>query len=121
MARILIADDRAAGRELIRSMLECIGHDVDEAENGAQVFVRMAERKPDLVLLDLQMPVMNGFEVARAMQADPDLSRVPAVAVTASAMQGDREKALQQGFSGYLTKPLRLAELRKELDRLLNR
>lgn len=121
MARILIADDRAAGRELIRSMLESVGYEVDEAEDGAQVMNRLAENPPDLVLLDLHMPVLDGFGVVREMRASAEYSVIPVIALTASAMYGDRERALREGFTGYITKPVRLAELRKEMERLLKR
>lgn len=121
MARILVADDRAASRELIRSMLESAGHDVDEAENGAEVLSHILEHTPDLILLDLQMPVMDGFGVVREMRARPELAGIPVIALTASAMLGDRERALQEGFTGYITKPIRLGELRTEMERHLKR
>jgi CheY-like chemotaxis protein len=119
VARILVADDRAASRELIRSMLECDGHDVVEAENGAEVLVLIAEKAPDLILLDLQMPIMDGFAVVREMRTKPQYAGIPIIALTASAMLGDRERALQEGFTGYITKPIRLGALRLELERHL--
>jgi CheY-like chemotaxis protein len=120
MARILVADDRAASRELILSMLESAGHQGDEAENGAEVFVRLGINPPDLILLDLHMPLMDGFEVVHQIRATPEWSKLPVIALTASAMLGDRERALREGFTAYITKPVRLGELRSEINRLLN-
>jgi len=100
-------------------MLECDGHDVVEAENGAEVLVLIAEKAPDLILLDLQMPIMDGFAVVREMRTKPQYAGIPIIALTASAMLGDRERALQEGFTGYITKPIRLGALRLELERHL--
>ena len=119
MARILVADDRAASRELILSMLESVGYEADQAENGPEVLVRLDQNRPDLILLDLHMPLMDGFEVVREIRARPEWSKIPVVALTASAMEGDRERALREGFTAYITKPVRLRELRGEIDRLL--
>lgn len=121
MACILVADDRAASRELIRAMLESGGYDVDEAENGAEALERVAEHLPDLILLDLQMPILDGFGVVRALRGKPEFSKIPVIALTASAMLGDRERAIEEGFTGYITKPIRLGELRSEVERLLRR
>jgi len=119
LARILVADDRAASRELIRSMVEGAGHEADEAENGAEALSAVVKNPPDLILLDLHMPLMDGFEVVRQIRARPELSKIPVIALTASAMLGDRERALREGFTAYITKPVRLQELRGEIDRLL--
>jgi len=120
MPRILVTDDRAASRELIRSMLESAGYQVDEAENGLEALKIIQQNPPDLVLLDLQMPLMDGFGLVRELRERNLLDKVLVVALTASAMQGDSERAIQEGFSGYITKPVRLGELRNQLGRLLN-
>lgn len=78
------------------------------------------ENLPDLVLLDLQMPVKNGFEVLHELRADERFKTTPIVALTASAMMGDRTKALMEGFTAYMTKPLSLSAMRRELSRLLD-
>jgi CheY-like chemotaxis protein len=77
------------------------------------------ETGPDLILLDLQMPALDGFGVLRELRADPRFAELPIVALTANAMQGDREKALAAGFTSYLSKPVSLASLRGEVARLL--
>ncbi len=120
MANILVADDRPASRELILSMLESAGHQGDEAGNGAEVLVRLDRNPPDLILLDLHMPFMDGFETVRQIRAKPEWAKIPVIALTASAMIGDRERALREGFTAYITKPVRLGHLRGEINRLLN-
>jgi two-component system cell cycle response regulator DivK len=119
MRRILIAEDKATSRELLRTVLEKNGYAVSEAGDGEEALRTARAEVPDLILLDLQMPRRNGYEVLGELRKDKRFVAVPIVAVTASAMQGDREKALAAGFSGYLTKPLSLADLRSEIQRLL--
>jgi CheY-like chemotaxis protein len=120
MKTILVAEDREVSRELARVLLEHSGYAVLEATNGAEA-VELAQTKlPDLVLLDLQMPVKNGFEVLRELRSDKRFVSIPIVALTASAMMGDKDKALLEGFSAYLTKPLSISVVRRELARLLN-
>jgi CheY-like chemotaxis protein len=117
--RILVADDNAASRELIREVLEMSGYDVVEAADGRDAVSRAQENAPDLVLVDIQMPRLDGYGVLRELRADPRLSGLPVVALTAFAMQGDRERALDAGFDGYITKPVEIAALRQEIKRIL--
>jgi two-component system, cell cycle response regulator DivK len=117
--RILIAEDKATSRELLRTVLENQGYAVTEAADGEEALRKARAEVPDLILLDLQMPVRNGYAVLSELRQEQRFARIPIVAVTASAMQGDREKALVAGFNGYLTKPLALSELRSEIRRLL--
>ncbi|MBV9227348.1 MAG: response regulator [Acidobacteriaceae bacterium] len=119
MKIILVAEDRETSRELIRTMLEHSGYTVLEAANGGEAVQIAREKIPDLMLLDLQMPVKNGFEVLKELRSDPRFESTPIVALTASAMQGDKERALADGFTGYLTKPLSFAVIRRELSRWL--
>lgn len=119
MKRILIADDQASSRELVRTVLEHFGHQVIEAVDGADAIAKARETHPDLVMLDLHMPGLDGFAAVGELRREPGFAATPVVALTASAMQGDRERALAAGFSAYLTKPLRLAALRSEVERLL--
>ena len=108
------------GRELVRSVLEQSGHSVYEASDGAEALRKARELLPDLILLDLHMPVLDGFGAFRELRGDARLCTRPIVALTASAMQGDRELAMSAGFTGYLAKPISLNDLRGEIDRLLN-
>ena len=118
--RILVADDRATSRELVRTALERSGYDVSEAVDGRDALEQIRTNAPDLVILDLHMPVVDGYEVVREIRLDTRLRELRVVALTASAMEGDRQKALGAGFDGFLTKPLSLASLRKELAGLLS-
>ena len=120
MKTILVAEDREVSRELARTLLEHSGYVVLEATNGAEAVELARAKLPDLVLLDLQMPIKNGFEVLRELRSDARFRSTPIVALTASAMMGDKEKALLEGFTAYLTKPLRISTVRRELARLLN-
>ena len=120
MKRILIAEDRPASLELIRTVLECAGYEVIEALDGQEAIEKASGNPVDLVLLDLQMPKVDGFGVLAELRENPRYARTPIVALTASAMQGDRERALEAGFSSYVTKPVELTVLRSEIDRLIS-
>jgi len=120
MKKILIAEDRPSSRELIRTVLEGCGYTVFEAADGRQA-VDVARREiPDLLIVDLQMPALDGLGVLAELRRDERFAEVPIVALTASAMQGDRERALEAGFTEYITKPVNLRFLREELTRLLS-
>jgi CheY-like chemotaxis protein len=108
--RVLVADDNEHNRDLARQIL-IAGYDVAVAANGAEALAMAQDEKLDLILLDLSMPRMNGWDVARALKADEATAKVPLVACTAHAMTGDRERALAVGFDGYLAKPYRPREL----------
>jgi len=120
MKTILVAEDRDASRELARTLLEHSGYAVLEAANGAEAVEIAQMHLPDLILCDLQMPLKNGFDVLRELRADQRFKSTPIVALTASAMMGDKDKALMEGFTTYLTKPLSLSAIRRELARLLD-
>jgi CheY-like chemotaxis protein len=121
MKRILVVDDKATSRELLRTVLEKNGYAISEAADGGEAIEKARAESPDLILLDLQMPVRNGYEVLHELRQDPRYAALPIIALTASAMQGDREKALAAGFTAYLTKPVTLAHLRDEVQRLLSK
>jgi CheY-like chemotaxis protein len=119
MKRILIVEDKASSRELLRTILEQLGYTVAEAGDGEEALRLLQAGTPDLVLLDLQIPLRNGYDVLQAIRNDARLTHLPVVALTANAMQGDREKALAAGFTGYIAKPVGLTRLRDEVNRLL--
>ena len=104
-ARILLIEDNELNRDLVEQLLED-EYDVISRADGAAGLAAARESVPDLVLLDLSLPVMDGWEVARRMRQDPVTTRVPIVALTAHAMPGDAERALEAGCDAYLTKPL---------------
>jgi CheY-like chemotaxis protein len=114
--RVLVADDNPAGRELVREGLSEYASSIIEASNGREALERIREMLPDLVLLDIQMPEMDGYEVLREIRKDPALQGLRVVALTAFAMQGDRERALEAGFDDYLTKPVSVAKLKAQME-----
>lgn len=117
--RVLIADDKATGRELVRTVLENRGYEVFEACDGIQALDSAHRTHPDLIILDLHMPGLDGFGVIQELRLHAHFAVTPIIALTASAMQGDRQRALSAGFTGYITKPVSLKELRAEVERLL--
>jgi len=119
MKKVLIADDKATSRELVRTVLEQSGHEVFEANDGLAAVRSARDILPDLIILDLHMPEMDGFGAVAELRRDPKFAATPIVALTASAMQGDRDRAITAGFSGYIAKPISLKTLRNEIDRLL--
>ena len=119
MKRILVAEDRPASLELIRTVLESAGYEVVEAVDGQEAVEKASGNSVDLILLDLQMPEIDGFGVLAHLRRDPRFASIPIVALTASAMQGARERALAAGFSSYIAKPVDLAVLRSEIGRLI--
>jgi CheY-like chemotaxis protein len=119
MKRVLVADDQAGGRELIRTILEHSGHAVWEARDGTEAVRFAREILPDLILLDLHMPMLDGFGVLQELRGNVEFDGTPIVALTATAMQGDRERALSEGFSSYISKPIGLRALRCEMERWL--
>jgi CheY-like chemotaxis protein len=121
MIRILVAEDNAVNRELLRELLEVRGYTVSEACDGQEALHMIEQSLPELLLLDIGMPVLDGFAVIRKIRENPRLAPLPVVAVTAYAMRGDREKILASGFDGYLSKPLNPSSLTQELDRLLTK
>ncbi len=104
--KILVIEDNEQNLYLIRYILEDCGYEVFSAAEGKEGIVLAASLKPDLILLDIQLPIMNGYDVARSLRENPDLAATPIVAVTSYAMPGDKEKALAAGCSGYIEKPI---------------
>ena len=119
MKRVLIADDKATSRELIRTVLEQSGYSIFEAGDGSEALRAAREIQPDLIILDLHMPHLDGFQVIAQLRADQKFTATPVLALTASAMRGDRERALSAGFTGYIAKPIGLSALRNEINRYL--
>jgi two-component system, cell cycle response regulator DivK len=118
-ADILLIEDNAQNMYLTRFLLERRGHRVHEAVSG-RVGLEMAARiRPDLILLDVQLPGMDGHAVARALKADAVLKSIPIVAVTSYAMAGDREKCLAAGAEGYIEKPINPDTFADEIERYL--
>ena len=121
MSKVLIAEDNPVNRELLRELLETRGYTVVEACNGQEALGQIEAARPDILLLDLGMPVMDGFTTLRHIRENPALATLPVLAVTAYAMQGDRDKIIAAGFDGYLPKPVNASALIQEMERLLAR
>ena len=113
---ILVADDNAVSRELIRELLEASGHVVLDAINGADTLDVIRRRAPDLVFLDLQMPVQDGFGVIRELRNEWSLSETARSCRHRRAMIGDRERAIAAGFDSYIAKPIDLGEVELQVE-----
>ena len=116
MKTILVAEDDIPSRELLTEILLDWGYEVIEASNGVEALRQVEEKRPDLVLLDLQMPLLDGYGAIESIRSDPQLTSLPVVAITAHAMKEDRERILRAGFDAHLPKPLNVESLRALLQ-----
>jgi CheY-like chemotaxis protein len=120
-ATILLVEDNAANRYLATFLLEKAGHRVIHASDGRAAVAAAQSETPDLILMDIQMPDMDGYEAAQLIKANPNLVSVPLVAVTSYVTAGDHEKARTQGFVGYIEKPISTETFIAEISRFLPR
>lgn len=111
MERILVVDDDPNSRKIVELMLMSQGYDLAFAENGREALDRAVETCPDLIFMDVLMPIMNGHEAVRRLKADPQTAAIPIVALTALAFESDRRECLAVGCNGYLSKPFTRREL----------
>ena len=117
--RILVVEDNPQNRMLVKDVLEFHGYEIMEAEDG-QAGIEMAKKyKPDLILMDLQMPVMDGFTAGKIIRGDPDIKNIKMIAVTSFAMLGDKERIMEAGFDHYIAKPINTRELPDLVKRIL--
>jgi two-component system, cell cycle response regulator DivK len=119
MKKILVAEDNPVNRELIREILSEGEYDVIEACDGQEALDKISETSPDLVLLDIQMPVLDGYAVLSRLRENPPSPPPRVIALTAYAMRGDRERALAAGFDDYVTKPIDLKTLTSKIGEYL--
>jgi CheY-like chemotaxis protein len=117
--RILLVEDNEMNRDMLSRRLERRGFEVVIAVDGAAGVAAAREQRPDLVLMDIGLPVMDGYAATRALKADPATRVIPVIALTASAMVGDREKCCAAGCDDYDTKPVELARLLGKIEALL--
>jgi two-component system, cell cycle response regulator DivK len=110
-ARVLVAEDNEKNMKLVRELLEATGYRPLEATTGSLALELALEHRPDLVLMDIRLPDIDGLEALLRLRADERTATIPVLAVTAQAMQGDRERFLAAGFDGYLSKPIDVGEL----------
>lgn len=118
---ILYVEDNFDNRMLVRRVLEAEGYRVIEAENGAQCIERIQSETPDLVLMDINLPEVDGYEVTRRFKRLPAMTKVPVIAMTANVMKGDREKTLAAGCDGYIPKPIDIDALPDQIARFLRK
>ena len=121
MAKILLVEDNEMNADMLSRRLLRKGHEVLLAADGMQAILMAESEAPDLILLDMSLPVIDGWEAARRLKASPSTARVPIVALTAHAMAGDREKALAAGCDDYDTKPVDFPGLTAKIDAILKR
>ncbi|MFA5353398.1 MAG: response regulator [Thermodesulfovibrionales bacterium] len=118
--KILIIEDDEQNRVLLQQLLQYHGYEILEAENGSEGIRIAGEEKPDAILMDLQLPLIDGYTAIRLLRADPATAGIPIIAVTAYAMKGDREKALEAGADEYLSKPISVKDFPLILAKLLS-
>jgi two-component system cell cycle response regulator DivK len=102
---ILVVEDQEDNRQILRDLLGNAGYELSEAENGQEALAALEKRRPDLILMDIQLPVMDGYEATRRIKADPATKSIPVIVVTSYALSGDEGKARAAGCDAYVTKP----------------
>ena len=119
--RILVVEDQEDNRQILRDLLGSVDLEMVEAENGEEALAAVAEHKPDLILMDIQLPIMDGYEATRRIKADPATKNIPIIVVTSYALSGDEGKAREAGCDAYVTKPYSprqlLAKIREYLPK----
>lgn len=121
MPRLLIVDDNEQNRDLLSRRLRRRGFDVLLAHDGREGVEMAAAERPDLILMDMNMPHVDGWEATRQLKARPEVAAVPVIGLTAHALEGDRERALEAGCADYHTKPVDFAKLVSQIEALLQR
>jgi two-component system, cell cycle response regulator DivK len=117
--RVLVVEDNTLNLKLVRDVLQHAGFDVVEARSGEDGIARALECQPDIILMDLQLPDIDGTQAMRTIKEGPIGSTIPIVALTAFAMSKDRERALRNGFDGYLIKPISVRDLPRQVTEFL--
>ena len=118
---ILVVEDQEDNRQILRDLLGNAGYELTEAENGEEAIAAVAKRRPDLILMDIQLPVLDGYEATRRIKADPSLRKIPIIAVTSYALSGDEYKGQEAGCDGYVTKPYSPRQLLATVREFLGR
>jgi len=119
MALILYVEDDAANRTLVRRVLTAEGHAIAEAGNAQEALEMLNKQTPDLILMDINMPEVDGFTLTERIKANPKWRQVPVIALTANVMKGDRERVLQAGCDGYIQKPIDVDALPRQIASFL--
>jgi len=117
--RVLVVEDQEDNRQILRDLLTNGGFDMIEAENGQDAITAAEANRPDLILMDIQLPEVSGLEVTKWLKEDDDLRAIPVIAVTAFAMKGDEEKIRDGGCEAYIAKPISVASFMRTVERFL--
>ncbi|MEN2985400.1 MAG: response regulator [Thermodesulfovibrionaceae bacterium] len=115
MRRILVVDDNEDARELVKKILKKQGYEIIEAVDGEDAIVKAVAYRPDLILMDISIPKIDGYEVTKRLKSRVDFKNVPIIAFTAHAMKGDQEKALEAGCDGYISKPINVRDFPEQI------
>ena len=118
---ILVVEDNERNRKLVRTILEFRGYEVVECDDGAPSLALAKAHRPALVLMDIQLPTMNGIEALARLRADPETRAIPVVAVTASVTPSERDRVASSGFNGYISKPIDVGSFGAMVDKLLGK
>ena len=118
--RILIVEDNELNMKLLNDVLEAYGYDIVKTDSGAAVLELARTHRPDLVLMDIQLPDVSGLDAVRRLKGDPETREIPVIAVTAFAMAGDERRALDSGCDGYIAKPIMLREFLATIEEFLS-
>ncbi|MGA8695526.1 MAG: response regulator [Xanthobacteraceae bacterium] len=118
--RILVVEDQADNRQIIRDMLSPTDYEITEAEDGAQALEAIAKQRPHLILMDIQLPVIDGYTATRKIKADPALRSIPIIAVTSYALSGEEKKAREAGCDDYVPKPFSPRQLLAKIRQYLS-
>ncbi|MBA3518802.1 MAG: response regulator [Rhizobiales bacterium] len=121
MAKILLVEDNEMNRDMLSRRLTRQGYEVVLAQDGARGVAMATEERPDLVLMDMSLPVLDGWEATRRLKSDPATRVIPVIALRAHAMAADKEKALAAGCDDYDTKPIELPRLLEKITQLLSK
>ena len=113
---VLYVEDNFENKLFVRRVIESMGHEMIEAETGLDSLTLAAEVRPHLILMDINIPGMDGLETTMKLKQNADLSHIPVIALTANAMKGDRERCLAAGCDGYMQKPVGVSDLRREIQ-----
>lgn len=117
--RILVVEDTEDNRQIMRDLLSNAGYDMVEAQDGAEGVAMAKSQRPDLILMDIQLPVLDGYEATRRIKADPAISHIPVIAVTSYALSGDEAKTRAAGCDGYVAKPFSPRQLLQKVREYL--
>ncbi len=119
LRKILVVDDSSDNRELVVKVLKNKGYDIVEAVDGEDALRKAQDEKPSLILMDISLPKMDGYEVTRRLKGNEEYRDIPIIALTAHVMKGDKEKALEAGCAGYIPKPIDVRELPEQIRHYL--